>query len=288
MKYGFFPGCAYHSAAGYKESVDAVNQAIGMELMEIPDWNCCGATTFFGLNKFKALALAGRIFALAQADGFQEIVTVCNACFTTLRKAGELLHSSPDTLAEVNGRLAEEKLHIQGPVSVRHYLDVLVNDVPADIWAGKTKGCLAGVPVAVYYGCQLTRPWGDLGDPEHPTILESFLHGLGFVVVEHSAKTLCCGASHVVSHADACRPLISRIVGELLDKDAQVVTTLCPLCQFNLDAGQSGLGMPTVPVPYFSQLVGLALGLNPRDLGLNKLLVSMSGLLDRAGDVRTT
>jgi len=278
VKYTFFPGCAYHAAAGYEESVDAVNKAIGLELQEIPDWNCCGATPYFGMDKTKGLALTGRLFALAQAQGVDEIVTTCNACFTTLRKVSELFTDHPEKLRQVNGRLQAEGLHVYGPVKVRHYLDVLVHDVPKDTWLQKKAVDLSHISVAAYYGCQLNRPWNDLGDPEHPTILEDFLRILGFSPVEHSAKTQCCGASHAVAYAKDCRPLIARIIGEAHSKGADMVTTVCPLCQFNLDTSQGGLTLPPVPVPYFSQLAGLALGLSPGELGLKKLLVPIPGV----------
>jgi heterodisulfide reductase subunit B len=132
--------------------------------------------------------------------------------------------------------------------------------------------------VAGYYGCQLNRPWNDLGDAQHPTILENFLYRLGFTPIEHSAKTICCGASHTVAYAKDCRTLIGRIIGETQKKGAHMITTVCPLCQFNLDAGQSGLKLPPMPVPYISQLAGLALGLDPSRLGFDKLLVPMTGI----------
>ena len=260
------------------ESVDSLNQALGIELVEISEWNCCGATAFFSINKFKAMALAGRIFALAQALGFSEIVTVCNACYTTLRKANQILIDHPEDLALINNRLKEEGLVIQGPLTVRHYLDVLVNDVSKEVWAQNRSEELSNFSVAGYYGCQLTRPWCDLDDPERPVILERFIRRLGFAPVEHSAKTLCCGASHTVAYEKDCRPLISRIIREVHTKGANLVTAVCPLCQFNPDAGQHGLGLPLVPVPYFTQLAGLALGLKPRDLGLKKLIVPMHGV----------
>jgi heterodisulfide reductase subunit B len=278
VRYAFFPGCAYHAAAGYKESVDALNKAIGLDFVELPDWNCCGATTYFGMDKWKAVALTGRLLALAQAQGFEEIVTVCNACFSTLRKANEWFIAHPENLREVNSCLREENLHIDGPIKVRHYLDVLVHDVPENTWARNKGTDLSGVSVAGYYGCQLNRPWNDLGDPEHPTILEDFIQMLGFTPVEHSAKTRCCGAAHAVAYVKDCRPLIGRIIGEVHGKGAHMVATVCPLCQFNLDAGQSGLRLPRVPVPYFSQLAGLALNLDRESLGLKKLLVPLSGI----------
>jgi heterodisulfide reductase subunit B len=278
VKYGFYSGCSYGSAAGYSESVDAVSRALGIELVEISDWNCCGATAFFSVNEFKALALAARNFALAQAHGLKEIVTICNACYTTFRKANQILTENPKKLSRINAVLAQEGLSVEGSIAVRHYLDVLYNDLPADVWARKRPNNLKDYTVAGYYGCQLTRPWGDIDVPEHPMILERFIERLGFNFVEHSATTLCCGAFHAVSYAKECRPLISRIIREVHLKGADMVAAVCPLCQFNLDAGQQMFGLHPVPVPFFTQLAGIALGMKPADLGLKKLLVPLRGV----------
>ena len=278
MRYAFYPGCSYRSSAGYEESVDAVNRKLGIEFQELSDWNCCGATVFFSRNEPDALALAGRILALTQAIGFTEIVTICNACYTTLKKSESMIHSDPYTLRQINEKLAPESLHIKGGVRIRHYLDVLYNDVPEDVWSANGTETLSDIHVAGYYGCQLTRPWGEIDLPDRPTILERFIKRLGFSPVEHSAKTLCCGASHFVSYADACSLLVSRIVRETRTKGADLITTVCPMCQFNLDAGQKKSSGHMVPVSFFTQLAGLSLGIRPERLGLNKLLISAEGV----------
>mmetsp|Transcript_22084 Transcript_22084/g.10473 ORF Transcript_22084/g.10473 Transcript_22084/m.10473 type:complete len:284 (-) Transcript_22084:62-913(-) len=281
MKYGFFPGCSYGSAAGYRESVDAISRVLGIRLMEIPDWNCCGATSFFSIDEFKAIALAGRVFALSKASGFTEIVTTCNACYTTLRKAWSILARYPDQLDSINNSLIHEGLKIEGSITVRHILDVLVNDVPKEIWLHNRVYDNTDLKVAGYYGCQLTRPWGDLDHPERPDILECFIERLGFVPVDHSAKTICCGASHAVPYAKDCRSLILRILNEVRIKGAQIVTTVCPMCQFNLDAGQQTSGQSPIPITFFTQLSGFALGLDPGALGFKKLLIPAEDVLKR-------
>jgi heterodisulfide reductase subunit B len=278
VKYGFFPGCSYNSAAGYRESVDAINRLMGIELVEIPDWNCCGATAFFSLDEFKALALNARLFALAQASGFREIVTVCNACYTTLRKANQILSSNPEAVSRINEELSKESLLMEGDFSVRHYLDVLYNDVPAEKWSENLTEKFKDYEVACYYGCQLTRPWGDIDHMERPIILDRFIERLGFLPVDHSAKTICCGASHVVPYARECGSLISRIILDVSHKGGRMITTLCPLCQFNLDSGQRNLTYH-IPVPFFTQLAGLAMGINASELGMDKLIVPMNKIL---------
>ena len=273
-EYAFFPGCAYKSAAGYRESVTALNVRLQIRLNELDDWNCCGATAAFSLNEADGLALCGRLFALAHQGGYSEIVTVCNACYTTLLKARQRMSADLPALAAVNRILADQGLGLTDTLpAVRHYLDLLVTE-PFERWLPQPARAAhrAGV-VAVYYGCQYSRPWTGGRDAQHPRRLEGLLRRLGVAVATHSAGTLCCGASHAVPYAAACGPLIDRIVGEIRRKGAQTITTICPMCQFNLDAGQTARQTAPLPVTYFTQIIGLALGLAPAELGLNKLLI---------------
>ena len=279
MKYGFYPGCSYKSEAGYKESVEAVCRLIGIELRELPDWNCCGATSMISMDADDAHLLTARIFALACKEGFDAVVTTCNACYTALRKTRKILEADSGLLADINKQLSSEGLNISSLPSVRHLLEVFYQDVDAASWTGKASPGIADIAVAAYYGCQLTRPWGDVDHPERPQMLDEFIKRLGYKVVDHSARTLCCGASHFFPYQEQCRSLVDKIIAEARRKGAQVITTLCPLCQLNLDAGQETRKGPPMPVPYFTQLAGLALGLSPVALGLNKLLNPMDTLL---------
>lgn len=277
MKYGFYPGCSYHSAAGYKESVDAVVERIGFDWREIDDWTCCGATSFFSLDAEKALALPARVFALAKSQGFDQVVTVCNACFATMKKAAKKLHENPALKAAVDDALKAEGLTPGDDLPVRHLLEVFVQDVPEDVWrAGGANG--RKLSVAAYYGCQLTRPFTDVGHPDRPDLLETFFKRLGLDPVSHSAATLCCGAAHAVPYEAACRPLIERIVREIRAKGGDMAATICPMCQINLDAGQKTIGSDRLPVPYFTQVAGLAMGIDPARLGLSKLLIPVRGV----------
>lgn len=274
--HGFFPGCAYKSAAGYRESVEAVNARLDIRLQALDDWNCCGATAAFSLDETDGLALCARLFAVAQKQGLPRIVTVCNACYTTLLKAKNHLEKDGRKLAAVRRRLAGQGLDIAGTLpAVSHYLDVLA-DTLAALPPMETAGS-AGfpAPVGVYYGCQYSRPWLRGPAAQRPRVLEDLLGRLGIGTVDHSAGTLCCGASHAVPYADACGAMIRRIVGEIGAKGGELITTICPMCQFNLDAGQSGRGRPPLPVTYFTQLIGLALGIAPGALGVDKLLIPL-------------
>jgi heterodisulfide reductase subunit B len=282
LTYGFFPGCAYATAAGYRESVDAVNRQLGIELVELADWNCCGATSVFSLNQDEALALAGRLFALAEAQGHEQILTVCNACYTTLRKARQMLAESPADLARVSDGLSREGFRLSRLLPVRHYLEILYEDVPPEAWSAARPAYIGRVKVAAYYGCQLTRPWQDLDHGERPSFLDRFFSRLGFQAVDHSARTVCCGASHALPYEKECRPMIRRIVEEARRRGAHVISTLCPLCQFNLDSLQKPSDALPIPVPYFSQLAGLALGIPPGKLGFGKLLISAESVIAKA------
>jgi heterodisulfide reductase subunit B len=276
MSYGFYPGCAHKTEAVYRTSVEAVCRAIGLDLITIEDWNCCGATSIFSLNQEDALLLTGRIFALANRQGLGTIVTTCNACYTTLRKALKTFQADAGLASDVNGRLAMENLQLTTLPPVRHLLDVLYYDIDESAWSQNRPKNLNKIKIGAYYGCQFTRPWADIDDPEQPTIMERFLERLGFETVDHSAKTLCCGASHFITYEDDCVNLTERIIREMKRKGAQAACTICPLCQLNLDSAQKKFRGVPIPVPYVTQLAGIALGLNPDALGFNKLLVTMN------------
>jgi len=211
-----------------------------------------------------------------QAMGFEDLVTGCNACYATLRKAARLLTEDQDLFRKTREILQNLGLELDRIPKVRHLLEVLVEAMP-DSSSDKYKTLAVGA----YYGCQLTRPNQDLDKGEHPEILEHFLDRIGFSVKKHSASTQCCGASHAVIYKNECQGLSHRIIQEIGNKGAQVIATICPLCQFNLDQAQTQDNGPGLPVTYFTQLAGLALGLAPSELGLNKLLVSADKVLTR-------
>ena len=273
MKYGFFPGCSYTGAAGYKESTEAVSRLLGIKLVEIQDWNCCGATSYWSTQSLEAYVLPARIMALAERQGLSEIVNVCNACYSTLRKARERLTADSDLKQKVNVSLAEEGLIYSGDLKIRHLMEVIVNDLDADDIKKYIKKDLSDLVVAPYYGCQLNRPWADIDDGQYPVLMDRLIEMVGAKPLKHySAKTECCGAAHMVAHRDFCMPLNDRIIRDATGKGAQIVCTLCPLCQFNVDASQQRPGLIKLPIIFFTQLMGMAFGFSEKDLKLQKLL----------------
>jgi heterodisulfide reductase subunit B len=273
MKYGFFPGCSYKGAAGYRESTEVVLQTLGIELAEITDWNCCGATSYWSTQRLSAYVLPARIMALAQKQGYSEIVNVCNACYATLRKANERLAEDAELLGKVNLALGEEGLCYTGALKIRHLMEVLMHDMDAEAIRSHVRKDLSELVVAPYYGCQLDRPWADLDDAHYPVMMDRLIETVGAKPLEnYSAKTECCGAAHMVAHKDLCLPLNERIIRDAAVKGAQTICTLCPLCQFNVDSCGTLPGLPKMPVIFFTQLMGLAFGFSEKELQLRRLL----------------
>ena len=275
LSYLFFPGCSYNTSAGYRESTEAVCRAVGVELKELKDWNCCGASAVFSLDREDGAWLAARLAALALKQGSPEIVTGCNGCLSALKKGIRILKSDEHLLQKAGSRLKDENLGLTredlDQFRVRHLLEVFAHDVPPDSW-NKGSSSLK-LRVASYYGCLFSRPDGLVDDPEHPVMLDLFIRTMGLEPVKHSLGTACCGASHNLPHKASSKVLVERIIRGIQIKKADVAATICPLCQFNLDSGQAGLNLDPLPVLYFTQVAGLSLGLPGSDLGLNKLLV---------------
>lgn len=301
MRYGYYPGCSLErSAAPYAVSSHAVASALGLELEEIQDWNCCGATEYFALHRSAAYALVGRNLALAQAQlanggGQPTLVAPCSACFLNLRKTAHSMAAHPELGREVNEALSAGALHFDpGALRVRHLLEVLVADVGLEAIRTKLKRPLAGLRVVPYYGCLLTRPAfaghppEAAADPEYPMLLDDLLATLGADVVDFPQKTHCCGGHMTQISADTAYALIFRLLRSAAEYKADVIAVICPMCQLNLDGYQGQVNQAKgadfqLPVLYFTQLVGLALGLRARDLGLGREIVSARSALAKVG-----
>lgn len=286
MKYAFFPGCAHDASAGYKESLDAVCNKLEIELEEIEDWNCCGATIAAGESQVSSLFLAARSFALCEKMGYTRILTGCNACYTTLKKAAGHLETS-DQMEAANQHLAQEGLKLTKPFEIIHIMDVIFEQTPESVWQSYAKSGLEEVRVASYYGCQYTRPWVTGIESEHPVYMENFFNKLGFNAVDHSAKTICCGAAGAMPNAKIAEKLVERIVAGVKKENADTIVTICPLCQFNVDSCQTRPEDQKVPVLFFTQLLGLYLGIDPEKLGMDRLLVDADRLIRKMKTTKT-
>ena len=283
MKYAYFPGCSLKGLGrAYEESLLPVMERLGVELVELDDWNCCGATAYMSVDERKACILAARNLALAEKTGIHDLVTPCSACYLVLNKTKHYLKDSPEIRTSVQRALETAGLKYSGEIPVRHPLDILVHDVGLDVIREKVVRPLTGLRVAPYYGCQVVRPYATFDDAWNPTTMDRLLATLGAEVVPYPLKTKCCGGSLTGTLPDTGLRLTYILLKEALRRGADVIATICPLCQFNLDAYHDQLARQWGPVPvptvYFTQLMGLAFGLPESQLGLGRNFVRMKPL----------
>jgi heterodisulfide reductase subunit B len=295
MKLLFYPGCSMQrTARPYLDSLMAIRESIGVELEEIADWNCCGATEYMSVHRVPAHALVGRNLALAsrQAQGTDTLTAGCSACYLNLAKTDQQMREDPRLAAKVNDALQAGGLSYDaGSLKVRHLLDVVCNDVGYEAVQAKVVRPLHGLRLAPYYGCQVVRPDPDSrwDDREHPTAMDRLLRTLGAEVVDYPLKTQCCGGHMTVIGPDVAYGLIRRQVHGAATAGADAIVTLCPMCQLNLDAYQIEMNKHygtsyAVPVLYFTQLMGLAFGRSPAELGIGKEFVPAAPALARISD----
>ena len=283
-QYSYFPGCSLKSTAvAYDQSVRAISASLGIELIELEDWNCCGTTAYSSIDRLESIAVPCRNLALAEKKGL-DLVTPCTACFRTFERVNSHLKLYPFLKPKVDRVLAAAGLEYHGKVRVRHLVDVLLNDVGVEAIASKVMSPLHGLKVAIYYGCLLVRPRVAFDDPENPESLDGLLESLGAEVVPFPDKGRCCGGSLIISNPDLALGLIQRILESADSNGAEAIVTVCPLCQLNLDAYQgmvnSRFGTKfSLPILFLSQLLGTALGVEPRTLGFERSIVSPEKVL---------
>ncbi|NOZ70411.1 MAG: disulfide reductase [Chloroflexi bacterium] len=286
MKYGYYPGCSLEkNARAYHTSALAVAKALGIEFAEVPDWNCCGATEYISIDALPAYALISRNLALAAEQNLngngQQLVAPCSACFLNLSKADHYMAESSQLADQVNTALAAGGLHYDpGSVRVRHLLDVVVDDVGYEAVAKQVTKPLYNLRLACYYGCLIVRPdYGGLhDDPEYPVCLDELMQTLGATVVDYPVKTHCCGGHMTQISESTALELIRRLLKSAADYEADAIVTLCPMCQLNLDGYQEAVNKHfgtdyQIPILYFTQLMGLAFGMAPKELGIGKEFV---------------
>ena len=279
MKYLYFPGCSLKGLGrAYEESLLPVLRHLGVEVQELEDWNCCGATAYMSVDEMEAAVLAARNLALAeQQAGSRDLLAPCSACYLVLHKVQHNIAQFPDVRSTVQSALDRARLRYTGRVQVRHPLDILLHDVGLDVIREKVVRPLRGLKVAPYYGCQIVRPYATFDDAFNPTTLDRLLATLGAEVVPYPLKTKCCGGSLTGTVPEAGLRLSYILMKEALRRGADVIATVCPLCHFNLDAYHQEIerrwGAVRIPTVYFTQLMGLAFGLAPRELGLHRNLV---------------
>jgi heterodisulfide reductase subunit B2 len=284
-RYIFYPGCSMEaSAKAYQDSLTAIAGPLGIELDEVDDWNCCGATEYMSISRTPAFALIGRNLALAanQANGTKKVVASCSACYLNLSKADYLMREQASLRDNVNDALQAGGLSYQpGSVEIHHLLGVIVNDIGLKKVKENVVRPLNGLRVAPYLGCMVPRPDYDhrWSDPEHPSELIRLLSALGAEVVDYPLQTYCCGGHMPHISPNTAYEIIRRLLLTAEDARADVMATVCPMCQLNLDAYQPDVNRMfhthySLPVLFFTQLIALAFGVDEKHLGFSSGMVN--------------
>ena len=279
-KLAYYPGCSVEGMAiEYDESTKLLCRLLEIELVEIPDWNCCGATSANNYDPLLGAGLAGRNLALAEAQGFDTVMTPCPGCLKSLKGAAEVCREQPEELASIL------QMPFAGNIKCISILQLLHEFAGSGLLQGLVKRPLTGRVIVPYYGCLLTRPQSVAGfdDAENPVSMDELLRAMGATVPDFPHKTECCGAAYGVTRNRIVGKLSGRILDMAKRLGGDAVAVACPLCQQNLDLRQSQVNRFwgrtfNMPVLYITQLVGYALGLDPAALGIHKLFVSADSL----------
>ena len=291
MKYAFFPGCV--SRGGCPELYQATKlicQRLDIELQEMPRASCTGAGVLQEKNQFLGDTLNARTFALAEGLDLP-ILTICSTCQGVMGQANRRMKTDPEYLARINTCLAEEGLEYKGTAQPKHLLWILIEDYGLDKLLEKCTKVLAGVRLAPFYGCYLVRPPDALDIEENPSrqdSLERLIEALGATLVDFAGKTRCCGFPILTINEKNSVAMVAKHTSEVKDLGADAMVTPCPLCPLNLDgfqpkANKQANRQINMPIIHLPQLVGMAMGISARDLGLQRHIVNTKALITKLG-----
>jgi heterodisulfide reductase subunit B len=294
-QYAFYPGCssqAKASADNFLRSIDVVCDKLDVQLNEIPDWNCCGASIGYGEGgELPRLALSARNLALAETNfAGQDMVSVCPACWLASRETAERLNEHSSLMAECNEALKEAGLTFKGEAKARHFVEVLIEDIGWDKMKAPIVKPLEGLKIAGYVGCQTNRPFGIVGESfENPQYLDKMIETCGAEAAnKYEQKVTCCGGALAFSEPDKAQNQIKQIVESAYDHGADMIVTPCQLCQANVEIYQSEINKKqgtkfNMPVVYYSQLMTVAYGGSVSQAGLDGQLIRAEKLEKIAG-----
>jgi len=294
-QYAFYPGCSSQkgaSASNFVTSIQLVCDKLGIQLNEIPDWNCCGASIGYGEGgELPRLVLSARNLALAEQHlPGQDMVSGCPACWLASRETAERLHQHSDLMAETNEALKEAGLNLKGTVKARHIVEVLVEDVGFEQMKQAVVKPLQDLKIAGYVGCQTNRPFGIAGESfENPQYLDKMIETVGAqAMTSFDQKVTCCGGALAFSEPEKSQKQIRDIVESAYDHGAEMIVTPCQLCQANVEIYQSEINKKqgtkfNMPVVYYSQLMTVAYGGGSKQAGLDGHIIQPKKLQDIAG-----
>ena len=280
-QYAYYPGCSLESlAVSYNMSTLETARELGLDMKELEDWNCCGATSYFHVDQLFAYTLVARNIAIAEKEGL-DFVAPCSGCYMNAYFTNKYLKEDPDLADHINYALAADDLSLSGATSVRHLLEVYLEDVGLEGIKEKVTRPLDGIKVAAYYGCQLVRPKKNGEEIENPMYFEELMESIGADAVDFASKTRCCGGALMVTNRKAALDMVFRLLQDAENRDTDVIATICPMCNVNMEVYQRQVNREfgtnfAIPALYFTQLIGLAMGIAPGRLGIGKELVQMA------------
>lgn len=282
--YQFFPGCSLEGFnSAYYKSATVLGGIIGYKLDEIEDWNCCGATAYFSISEERAFLASARNLAIAEKKS-GELTVACGACYATLSKTAMYYLDSRKLSFLMDSALKEAGLIYDGKVKVRHLLEVIFNEFPKEELASRVVRPLKGLKMAPYYGCMIFRP---VPAAIPRDALEQLIGLCGAESIDFSAKDRCCGGMLMNNRPDVGLQLVKGLLSEAQQKGAQLFITTCPLCQVNLELYQGAVNKKygtdfRIPVIYFTQMMGYAMGASPKELRLGDEILSSLPLLQKS------
>lgn len=278
-QYAYFPGCSLEKMAlSYHLSSLETTKKLGVELKELDDWNCCGATTYFHVDQLLAYTLVARNLAMAEKEGL-DLVAPCSACYKNAYSASKYIKEDPDLAEHINFALEEDDLQFEGKLDVHHLIEIFVDDIGVDAVKDEVSTPLKGLRIAPYYGCQIVRPRKNGEDVEDPHFFEDLISAMGAEAVDYPDRLRCCGASLMITSRHAALGMARNLLQSAEKSGASVIATACPLCQVNLECYQGQVNEEfgtdySIPVLYFTQLLGLAFDIPAKRLGIGTELVS--------------
>ena len=273
--YSYYPGCSLHGTSKeYDASTQAVCAELDIELRELPEWVCCGASSGHSLDETLNIGLPAHTLKLAEKEGL-DVAVPCAACYNRLKVAEHALQEKESVRQQMKNLL---DFDFQGTVNILNLVELIKDRVGLDVVKSKVVKPLTGLKVVCYYGCLLVRPARvtHFDDPEHPRSLDEIMESIGAEVLNWSYKTECCGGSLSLTRDDIVKSLVDGIVDMAKEAGAQAIVTLCPLCLENLEMRQSD---GQFPVLYFTELLGLAFGMKECEHWLKKHLIDSTPLL---------
>jgi succinate dehydrogenase / fumarate reductase cytochrome b subunit len=288
LRFALYPGCAAKGATPeLYQSTMAIIGRLGLQVVELEAASCCGAGVITEADPDVALALNARTFAQAERLGL-DIMTICGTCQGVMSAANRRFKQEPGTLERINRLLAQDGIAYQGRVQVKHLLWIAVRDIGLSKLSETIRTPLKDLRIAPFYGCYMLRPSWDLGfdDPENPSSLEKVIRAVGGEPVAYAGRTKCCGFPIILEKEAIAVAMAGTNMKEAIDHGAEVMVTPCPLCHMSLDiyqerAGQAVRTTLNLPILHLPQLLGLAMGIPAKDLGLSRHLISVDSIVKR-------